>query len=295
MYIEANGLRFHVRDEGDGEPVLLLHGFPDSGGLWRRQVPALTAAGFRAIAPDLRGFGESDRPEGVDSYAMPLLVGDVLGMLDALGIERATVVGHDWGAAVGWALAAVMPARVTRLVALTVGHPSGFFADPMGQRERSWYMLFSQHTGVAEEALRRDDWRLFRQLGRCEGDLDAYLSDLGRPGALTAALNWYRANVTAEAFGAANLTPLPPSHVPCWESGQRETTSWERHRCWPPRSTARVDGATRGSSIRATGSRSNHRSYSTGCCSGSSGRAAPAEHADVALEGGRTTCLPHGG
>lgn len=214
MHLEANGLRFHVRDEGHGQPVLLLHGFPDSGRLWRRQVPALTAAGFRAIAPDLRGFGESDRPEGVDSYAMPLLVGDVLGMLDVLGIERATVVGHDWGAAVGWALAAVMPARVTRLVALSVGHPSGFFADPIGQRERSWYMLFFQHTGVAEEALRRDDWRLFRQLGRCEGDLDAYLSDLGRPGALTAALNWYRANVPAEAFGAANLTTLPPVSCP---------------------------------------------------------------------------------
>jgi pimeloyl-ACP methyl ester carboxylesterase len=144
MYIEAKGLRFHVRDEGEGEPLLLLHGFPDSGRLWRHQVPVLTAADYRAVVPDLRGFGESDRPDGVGSYAMPLLVGDLVSMLDALGIERATVVGHDWGAAVGWTLAAVLPTRVTRLVALTVGHPSGFFADPIGQRERSWYMLFFQ-------------------------------------------------------------------------------------------------------------------------------------------------------
>lgn len=164
--------------------------------------------------PDLRGFGESDRPEGIASYAMPLILGDVLGMLDALGIERANVVGHDWGAAVGWALAATAPSRVARLVALTVGHPSGFFADPMDQRERSWYMLFFQHTGVAEEALRSDDWRLFRQFGRGEGDLDAYLRDLDRLGALTAALNWYRANTPAEAFGAANPMPLPPVSCP---------------------------------------------------------------------------------
>jgi len=214
MDIEVNGLRLHVLDEGDGEPVLLLHGFPDSGQLWRHQVPALTAAGFRAIAPDLRGFGESDRPEGVDSYGMPLIVGDVLGVLDAAGIERANVVGHDWGAAVGWALAAMAPSRVSRLVALTVGHPSGFFTDAMGQRERSWYMLFFQHAGVAEDALRRDDWRLFRQWARGQGDLDVYLRDLDRPGALTAALNWYRANTPAEAFGVVNPIPLPPVSRP---------------------------------------------------------------------------------
>src|SRR5215471_13656265 len=214
MYIEVNGLRLHVQDEGDGEPVLLLHGFPDSGWLWRHQVPALTAAGFRAIVPDLRGFGESDRPEGVASYAMPNIVGDVIGVLDAAGIERANVVGHDWGAAVGWALAAMAPARVSRLVALTVGHPSGFFTDAMGQRERSWYMLFFQHAGVAEDALRRDDWRLFRQWARGQGDLDVYLRDLDRPGALTAALNWYRANTPAEAFGVVNPIPLPPVSRP---------------------------------------------------------------------------------
>jgi len=214
MDIEVNGLRLHVQDEGDGEPVLLLHGFPDSGRLWRHQVPALTAAGFRAVVPDLRGFGESDRPEGVASYAMPNIVGDLVGVLDAAGIERANVIGHDWGAAVGWALAAVMPARVSRLVALTVGHPSGFFTDAMGQRERSWYMLFFQHEGLAEDALRRDDWHLFRQWARCQGDLDQYLRDLDRPGALTAALSWYRANTPAEAFGVANPMPLPPVSRP---------------------------------------------------------------------------------
>lgn len=216
MRMRSNDLTFEVRVEGEaeGETVLLLHGFPDSGRLWRHLVPELVGAGYRCIVPDLRGFGESERPEGVASYAMPLIIGDVLGILDGLGVERAAVVGHDWGAAVGWALAAMVPARVSRLVALTVGHPSGFFADPLGQRQRSGYMLFFQHAGVAEESLRRDDWRLFRELGFGEGDLDAYLADLNRPGALTAALSWYRANVPPEAYGAANPMPLPPVSCP---------------------------------------------------------------------------------
>jgi pimeloyl-ACP methyl ester carboxylesterase len=92
--------------------VLLLHGFPDSAALWRHQIPELVDAGHRVIAPDLRGFGESDRPDGVEHYTMPTLVGDVLGVLDSLGVSRAAVVGHDWGAALGWALAGFVPDRV---------------------------------------------------------------------------------------------------------------------------------------------------------------------------------------
>src|SRR3954467_10751685 len=105
MDLTVKGLSLHVVDEGDGSPVLRLHGFPDSSALWRHQIPALVAAGHRVIAPDLRGFGASDRPEGVASAAVHELVGDAVGILDALGVERAAVVGHDWGGAVGWALA----------------------------------------------------------------------------------------------------------------------------------------------------------------------------------------------
>ncbi|MGH8885748.1 MAG: alpha/beta fold hydrolase [Egibacteraceae bacterium] len=214
MRIEINGLSFHVIDEGQGPPVLLLHGFPDSSHLWRQQIPALTRAGYRVIAPDLRGFGASDRPENVEDYALPLLLGDVVGVLDALGVERATVVGHDWGAALGWTLAALIPDRVEHLVALTVGHPNGFFADPIGQRRLSWYILFFLFPGVAEEALLRDDWALFRTFVRGEGDFDRYLRDLERPGALTAGLNWYRANISPQAFGQDNPMTLPPVGCP---------------------------------------------------------------------------------
>lgn len=211
--ISVNGLPFHVVVEGQGSPVLLLHGFPDSAALWRHQIPALVAAGHRVIAPDLRGFGASARPEGVAQYAMSTLVGDVLAILDALDVPRAAVVGHDWGSSLGWALAAFAPERVIRYAALSVGHPSGYLTT-MHQREMSWYMLFFLFDGVAEQALPADDWALLREWLGEPADLDRYLADLSRPGALTAALNWYRANITPESF--ARPRRLPPVSCPVW-------------------------------------------------------------------------------
>jgi len=205
----------HVVDEGAGPPVVLLHGFPDSSALWRHQIPMLVEAAYRAIAPDLRGFGASDRPADVDAYRLEASVADVLALLDRRGIEQADVVGHDWGAALGWALAGFAPGRVRSLVAVSVGHPAGYFTDTLRQREMSWYMLFFLPPGVAEEALPRDDWTLLRTwLAGQGGDLDRYVADLARPRALTAALNWYRANLTAESFGMAVPLPLPPVACP---------------------------------------------------------------------------------
>lgn len=222
MNVTVNGLSFHVVDEGSGTPVLLLHGFPDSSALWRHQIPALVDAGHRVIAPDLRGFGASDRPEGVAQYTMPLLVGDLVEILDALGVERADVVGHDWGAGIGWTLASVMPQRVQRYVALSVGRSADYFAD-VHQREMSWYMLLFLFEGVAEEALRRDDWALLRAWTRDPVDIERYIADLSRPGALTAALNYYRANLPVEVVaGVAARPALPPVSCPVlgvWSDG----------------------------------------------------------------------------
>ena len=221
MNVTVNGLSFHVVDEGSGPPVLLLHGFPDSSALWRHQIPALVDAGHRVIAPDLRGFGATDRPEGVAEYAMPTLVGDVLGILDSLGVERADVVGHDWGAGIGWVLASVAPQRVQRYVALAVGHSADYFAD-IRQREMSWYMLLFLFEGIAEEALRRDDWALLRSWLRDPVDIERYVADLSRPGALTAALNYYRANIRAESFVGRSERTLPPVTCPVlgvWADG----------------------------------------------------------------------------
>ena len=145
---------------------MLLHGFPDSSRLWRNQVPALVAAGFQVIVPDLRGYGASDKPANVDDYAIPFLAGDVLGVLDAVGVEKAHVVGHDWGAALAWTTAALVPDRVDHLVTLSVGHPSAFGSAGLEQREKSWYMLLFQFEDVAEQWLSNDGWAHFREWSR---------------------------------------------------------------------------------------------------------------------------------
>jgi len=183
-----------VVDTGAGPGVLLLHGFPDSGYVWRNQVGALVDAGFRVIAPDLRGFGESDKPEGVKAYAMGELLKDVRGILRALGLPRVHVVGQDWGAALTWMLAVTKPDRVDHLVAISVGHPGNFAPRSLRQMQLSWYILLFQFPGLAEELIPRDDWRFLKGWARGTGDLDRWPKDVGRPGALTAALNWYRAN-----------------------------------------------------------------------------------------------------
>ena len=222
--IQVNGINLHVIDEGTGEPVLLLHGFPDSSRLWRHQIPALVAAGYRVIAPDQRGFGLSDKPEAIEQYRMQTLLADVMGVLNQAGVERAHVVGHDWGAAVAWALAAFLPQRVASLAALSVSHPATYFSG-IEQYEKSWYMLLFQFVGVAEEALSRDDWRMLRLWIGEARDLEVYIADLSRPGALTAGLNWYRANATpASIFRVAPATPTPPITVPTlgiWSTGDR--------------------------------------------------------------------------
>jgi pimeloyl-ACP methyl ester carboxylesterase len=218
--VTGDGVKLAVLDVGEGRPVVLLHGFPDSSYLWRRQLPALVDAGLRVIAPDLRGFGESDRPEQVEDYALSHSVRDVLAVLDALELQQACVVGHDFGAVVAWLVAAHAPERVERLVAMSVGHPNAARERSIEQREKAWYQLFFQFD-VAEALLMRDDWKLMRELLRGDGDLDRYLADLSRPGALTAGLNWYRANL-APARALEERPPVPAvaaTTLGLWSSG----------------------------------------------------------------------------
>jgi pimeloyl-ACP methyl ester carboxylesterase len=223
--VEGDGVTLAVLDEGEGQAVLLLHGFPDSSYLWRHQVAALVESGFRAVAPDLRGFGESDRPAAVEDYALGRSVRDVLAILDELSLERAHVVGHDWGAAVAWLVAAFAPERVERLVAMSVGHPSTLRERTVEQREKAWYQLLFQFD-AAEDLLARDDWKLLRELLRGDGDLERYVIDLSRPGALTAGLNWYRANL-APHLELAERPPVPAVPAPTlgiWSSGDSYLT-----------------------------------------------------------------------
>ena len=208
--IEANGLQFYVRDEGSGTPVILLHGFPDTGDVWRKQVPALVQQGFRAIVPDMRGRGRSSKPDAVSDYRLSSIVRDVTGILDALRIERAHVVGHDWGAGVAWLVAALAPERVDRLVAISVGAPGAAARPTLEAFQKGWYRLLFLFEGVAEEVIQRDDWYLFRLFLAGAQDTDAYVKTLSEPGALTPALNWYRANLPVQAlFGRTGGPQLP--------------------------------------------------------------------------------------
>jgi pimeloyl-ACP methyl ester carboxylesterase len=235
--VPGDGIELAVLDEGEpGAPaVLLVHGFPDSADLWRHQVPALTGAGLRAIAPDMRGFGESDKPDAVEEYRLSRAVADLGAVLDALGVERAHVIGHDWGAAVSWAFAALRPERVERLVAMSVGHP-GAQRRSLADREKAWYTLLFQFEGVAEELLARDDWKLFKEWLREDGDVERYVADLSRPGALTAGLNWYRANLhpPASSSSGPRCPRSPRRRSAC---GAPATTTSTRSRCSGPPTT----------------------------------------------------------
>ncbi len=216
MQIEVADLTFDAVafGERDGELVLLLHGFPQSSWCWRHVWPSLVEAGYRVLAPDQRGYSPGARPTEVSAYAMPHLVGDVLGLLDALGAERAHVVGHDWGAAVAWQVAARHPDRVRTLTAVSVPHPVAFTQALSGdedQQRRSRYMRLFQVEGKAEQALLGDgesSLPSFFAGAEDSADVDRYLAEMREPGRLTACLNWYRA--ASRAF----VDDLPPVTLP---------------------------------------------------------------------------------
>lgn len=226
--IGAGGFTFDVRVAGpeDGEIVVLLHGFPQSSYEWQHQMRALAAAGFRAVAPDQRGYSPGARPPDVADYALPLLVRDVLGVADAFGAERFHVVGHDWGAAVAWAVAAAVPERVITANPVSVPHLDAFTVvlnDPAScQPEASAYFdLFIQPD--SEDGFLADDYAQLRAV-YAELDADAvaeYIRVLGTKPALGAALNWYRANVGPGSFGREPLGAVTVPTMFTWSDADQ--------------------------------------------------------------------------
>ncbi len=225
MTISIGDVALHVRDTGTGSPVVLMHGWPDTNELWAQQSRTLVAAGYRTIVPDLRGFGASSKPTDVAAYAAPAQVGDIVGLLDALGVDRAHLVGHDWGAAIAWMTAAFAPERVRSVTALSVGHPSSFRTAGWRQRELSWYMLLFQFPGIAEQWLSADDFRNLREWSG-HPQIDAVVERLSEPGALTASLGIYRAILPPGSL-VDPPAPLPPVTAPAmgiWSSGDLALT-----------------------------------------------------------------------
>ncbi|WP_418959715.1 alpha/beta fold hydrolase [Streptomyces tritici] len=227
MRVELSEVTLDVAVSGEGPAVLLLHGFPDSHELWRHQIPALNAAGYRTVAPTLRGFGDSSRPEGgPEAYHPAKHVGDLLELLARLETDRFHLVGHDWGSGIAQALAHVAPDRVASLSILSVGHWASIQEAGWEQRQLSWYMLLFQFAGVAEDWMTRDDHANLREMLGEHPDAEKILRALKEPGALTAALNIYRAALPPEQMFAPvrESAPLPGPVMGVWSTGDRFLT-----------------------------------------------------------------------
>jgi epoxide hydrolase 4 len=217
--VETNGVRLHCLVAGSGPLVVLLHGFPETSHAWRHQIDAL-APRFRVVAPDLRGYGESDKPLGVGAYRGTTLAADVLGLIGAFGAERAHVVGHDWGGAVAWTLAMRHPGALDRLVVINCPHPAAMgraLRANWRQIRRSWYIFAFQVPWLPERLLTRDRARALRDALRrsarrgtfSEEDLEVYAHAFAAPGAATAAINYYRAAFRDGARGRAPRIGAP--------------------------------------------------------------------------------------
>jgi pimeloyl-ACP methyl ester carboxylesterase len=218
MPLEVRGSVFDIRLEGpDGGPaVLLLHGFPENSAMWDGVVPALHAAGLRTVAPDQRGYSPGARPAEVSGYAMSHVVADTLGLLDALDLDSVHVLGHDWGAVVGWHLAGRHPARIRTLTAVSIPHPAAHAeatrTDPE-QQERSGYIAVFRRPDAEELLLADDALRLRRMLHPLPpATVAAFVDPLREPGALTGALNWYRAMSRADLDGLGPVT-VPATYL----------------------------------------------------------------------------------
>ncbi|PXY26951.1 alpha/beta fold hydrolase [Prauserella muralis] len=201
---------------GDGRPVLLLHGFPEAGVQWEHQVAELGADGYRAVAPDQRGYSPAVRPEDPAEYGIAELVGDVLALADALGWSRFDLVGHDWGAAVGWWTAAEHAARLRTLTAVSTPHPAALaqaIRTDEDQAMRSAYLSEWRQTRATEKRMLANDAEALRRMFEWKvprGHVEDYVLRLSEPGALTAALNWYRAG---RPDGEAGPIEVPTLYV----------------------------------------------------------------------------------
>jgi pimeloyl-ACP methyl ester carboxylesterase len=227
----VNGVSLHYVEAGSGPLVVLLHGFPEFWYAWRAQIPALEAAGFRVLAPDMRGYNLSDKPPGVEDYRLDKLTADVAGLIRQAGAERAHVVGHDWGGAVAWAVAMHRPEAVGRLAILNAPHPAAYHRElrRSGQFLRSWYVLFFQVPWVPEWLFSAGNFALFERAFRREPlrpgaftdeDIRRYKEALARPGALTATINYYRAAFRHSGAIQRGLRPIAAPTLLLW--GERD-------------------------------------------------------------------------
>jgi epoxide hydrolase 4 len=222
----GGGIRLHYVEAGEGPLVVLLHGFPEFWYSWRRQIPVLAEAGYRVVAPDMRGYGLSDKPRGWRAYDASLLAADIAGLIRGLGEQQAYVVGHDWGAAVAYAVAMNHPDVVRRLAILNVPHPTRMLEGfrTLKQLRKSWYMFFFQIPGLPERLIARDDYSFAKRSLRADSkkaftdeDLLRYAEAWSQPGALSGMINYYRAALRRSPGKAvAQMKPIEAPTLVIW-------------------------------------------------------------------------------
>ena len=208
VYLPTNGIRLQVTQAGSryGPLVLLLHGFPEFWYGWRRQVKPLVEAGFRVWAPDQRGYNLSDKPRGLAAYRLDELAKDVLGLIDAAGVDRCYLAGHDWGAAVAWWVALRFPDRLHKLAILNGPHPAAMvhiLGSNLEQLRKSWYMFYFQLPFLPEAMLRNNDWEYMVRMLKgsskpgtfSQEDIEQYRQSWWRKHAIHSMLDWYRAAI----------------------------------------------------------------------------------------------------
>ncbi len=209
-YLETNGIRLHYVSEGEGPLMLFLHGFPECWYSWRHQLSEF-GKDYKAVAIDLRGYNESDKPKEKSAYALSELIADVRGTIRALGYEKCVLVGHDWGGAIAWSFAYAYPAMVERLIVLNLPHPAKFAEGLRTPQQllRSWYVALFQLPVLPELLLKSNNYAAIRSVFRdqavnpeafTEADLDRLVAAAAKPGALTAMLNYYRNIFQSEGF-----------------------------------------------------------------------------------------------
>jgi epoxide hydrolase 4 len=226
-FAEVGDVKLHYVEAGDGPLVVLLHGFPEFWYGWREQIAPLVKAGYRVVAPDLRGYNLSSGPEGFDAYTADKIAGDIRGLIRELGAESAMVVGHDWGGTAAWTLAANHPEVVDRLVILNAAHPRKLNEGLRNLRQllRTWYFFYFQFPRLPERRARRWNWRFFKRFLRdarpsyTAEELDRYVEAWSQPGAAKAIIDYYRAAVRLSSK-QDELSPISTPTLVIW--GQRD-------------------------------------------------------------------------
>jgi epoxide hydrolase 4 len=228
-YADLSGVRLHYVEAGDGPLVVLLHGFPEFWYGWRRQIQPLAAAGFRVVAPDLRGYNLSSRPDAVSDYDTDKLAADIRDLIRERGAESAFLAGHDWGGSVAWATAMAHPEVVDRLAILNAAHPrklSQGLHHP-GQLRKSWYFFFFALPDLPDAIVHANNWHFFRHFladarsPYTAEEMDRYIEAWSQPGAASGMINYYRSSVRTPAKKAeAAIHPIKAPTLVIW--GQRD-------------------------------------------------------------------------